>query len=138
MSNFVLFNIGVSLSDPAWAAVVSSRYWTQTAVCTLHCESIIACGSCAARAALSRRSGGFTWRRAAPAAPGALISYKKPITKKMINEYQKEEQVRSYMIDGEARKYMGATYFEELKSTNRLESVLKDLCTGGFLGNRFI
>ncbi len=31
-------------------------------LCTLHCESIIARGSRAARAALSRRSGGFTLR----------------------------------------------------------------------------
>ncbi len=40
-----------------------TRYWTEIAVCTLHCESIITRGSCAARAALSRRSGGCTRRR---------------------------------------------------------------------------
>jgi hypothetical protein len=63
ISNFVFFDIGVSLSDPAWAAVAPTWYWTQIAGCTLHCESIIARGSCAARAALSRRSGGCTrWR----------------------------------------------------------------------------
>jgi hypothetical protein len=31
--NFVFFDIGVSLSDPAWAAVAPTRYWTQIAVC---------------------------------------------------------------------------------------------------------
>ena len=58
------------------------------------------------------------------------------ITKEMIKEYQDEEQAKPFMIDGEARKYMGATYepqfpvpFEELKSTDRLETVLKDLYT---------
>jgi hypothetical protein len=66
ISNFVFFNIGISLSDPAWAAVAPTRYWTQIAVCSLHCESIIARGSCTARAALSRRSGA-----AAPATPAA-------------------------------------------------------------------
>jgi hypothetical protein len=59
----VFFDIGVSLSDPAWAAVAPARYWSQIAVCTLHCESIITRGSCAARAALSRRSEGCTRRR---------------------------------------------------------------------------
>ena len=56
------------------------------------------------------------------------------ITKEMIKEYQDEERAKPFMIDGEARKYMGATYepqfpvpFEELKSTDRLETVLKDL-----------
>jgi hypothetical protein len=55
----------VLLSDPgpAWAAVAPTRYSTQIAVCTLHCESIIARGSCAARVALSRRSRGCTRRR---------------------------------------------------------------------------
>ncbi len=77
ISNFVFFDIGVSLSDPAWAAVAptSSRYWSQIAVCTLHCDSIImiARGSCAALAALrlSRSSGGCTRRRRAAAAPAA-------------------------------------------------------------------
>ena len=58
------------------------------------------------------------------------------ITKEMIKEYQDEERAKPFMIDGEARKYMGATYepefpvpFEELKSTDRLETVLKDLYT---------
>jgi hypothetical protein len=51
------------LSDLAWAAAAPTLYWTQIAVCTLHCESMIARGSCAARAALSRRSGGCTQRR---------------------------------------------------------------------------
>jgi hypothetical protein len=36
ISNFVFFDIGVSLSDPAWAAVAPTRYWTQIAVCA-HC-----------------------------------------------------------------------------------------------------
>jgi hypothetical protein len=63
MSNFVFFDIGVSLSDAAWAAVAPTRYWTQIEVCTLHCESIIARGACAARAALSRCSWGCTWQR---------------------------------------------------------------------------
>ncbi len=62
ISKFVFFDIGVSLSDPAWAAVAPTRYWTRIAVCTLHCESIITRGSCAA-SALSRRSGGCTRRR---------------------------------------------------------------------------
>ncbi len=61
--NFVFFDIGVSLLDPAWATVAPTRYWTQIAVCTLQCESIIARGSYAARAALSCRSGGCTRRR---------------------------------------------------------------------------
>ena len=58
------------------------------------------------------------------------------ITKEMIQEYQEAEQERPYMIDGEARQYLGADYepqfpvsFEELKSTERLESALKDLYT---------
>jgi hypothetical protein len=55
ISNFVFFDFGVSLSGPAWAAAAPTRYWTQIAVCTLHCESIIARGSRTARAALSRR-----------------------------------------------------------------------------------
>ena len=63
ISNFVFFDLGVYLWDPAWAAVAPTLYWTQIAVCTLHCESIITRGSCAARAALSRRSGGCTRRR---------------------------------------------------------------------------
>jgi hypothetical protein len=58
ISNFVFFDICVSLSGPALAAVAPTRYWTQIAVCTLHCESIIARGSFAARAALSSSSGG--------------------------------------------------------------------------------
>jgi len=56
------------------------------------------------------------------------------ITKEMIQEYQDAEQARPYMIDGEARKYLGADYepqfpvsFEDLKSTERLETKLKDL-----------
>jgi hypothetical protein len=56
--NFVFFNIGVSFSDPAWAAVAPTWYWTQIAVCTLHYDSIIARGSCAARS-----SGGCTLQR---------------------------------------------------------------------------
>ena len=40
-----------------------TRYRTQIAVCTLHCKSIITRCSCAAWAALSRRSGGCTPRR---------------------------------------------------------------------------
>ncbi len=60
ISNLVLFDIGVSLSDPAWAALAPTRYWTQNAVCTLRCESIIARGACAA---MSRRSRGCTRRR---------------------------------------------------------------------------
>jgi hypothetical protein len=60
---FVSFDIGVSLSDPAWAAVAPTRHWTPIVVCTFHCESIIARGSCAARAALSRRTKGCTRRR---------------------------------------------------------------------------
>jgi hypothetical protein len=56
LSNFVFFDIDVSLSDPAWAAVAPTRYWTQIVVCTLHCESIIARGSCAARAAQAARA----------------------------------------------------------------------------------
>jgi hypothetical protein len=63
--NFVFFNIGVSFSDPAWAAVAPTWYWTQIAVCTLHYESIIARGSCAARAAASA---------AAPAAAAGVRS----------------------------------------------------------------
>jgi hypothetical protein len=64
ISNFVFFDIGVSLSDLAWAAVAPTRYWTQIVVCTLHCKSIIARGaSAAAGAALG---GAF-----APVAPGA-------------------------------------------------------------------
>jgi hypothetical protein len=65
ISNFMFIDIGVSWSDPAWAAVAPTRYWTQISVCTfkLHCESIIARGSCASRSALSRRSGGCTRRR---------------------------------------------------------------------------
>ncbi len=62
----VSFDIGVSLSDPAWAAVAPTLYWTQISVCTFHCgDSIIARGSesCAARAALGRRSRGCTRRR---------------------------------------------------------------------------
>jgi hypothetical protein len=59
---FMSFNIGVSSSDPAWAAVAITRYWTQITVCTFHCESIIARGSCAARATLSRHSRGCTRR----------------------------------------------------------------------------
>jgi hypothetical protein len=37
---FVSFNIGVSLSDTAWAAVTvaSTRYWTQISVCTMYCQ----------------------------------------------------------------------------------------------------
>ncbi len=35
-SNFVFFDIGDSLLDPAWAAVDPTRYWTQIAVCA-HC-----------------------------------------------------------------------------------------------------
>jgi hypothetical protein len=64
---FVPFNIGVSLSDPAWAAVAptQARYWTEIAMYTFHCESIIARGSCTARATAAL--GGA----AAPAAPGA-------------------------------------------------------------------
>jgi hypothetical protein len=45
ISNFVFFDIGVSLSVTAWAAVAPTRYWTQIAVCTLHCESIITRGT---------------------------------------------------------------------------------------------
>jgi hypothetical protein len=66
ISNFVFFNVGVSLSDPAWAAVAPTWYCTQNVACTLHCEScesIIARGSCAVWAALSRRSRGCTQRR---------------------------------------------------------------------------
>ena len=37
ISNFVFFDIGVSLSDTARAAVAPSRYWTQIVVCILHC-----------------------------------------------------------------------------------------------------
>ncbi len=40
-------------------------------MCTLHCESIITRGTCTARAALSRRSGGYTRRRGRTAAPAA-------------------------------------------------------------------
>jgi hypothetical protein len=60
VSNFVFFDIGFFCRiQPGLPA----RYWTQIAVCTLHCKSIIFRGSCAARAALSRRSGGCTRRR---------------------------------------------------------------------------
>jgi hypothetical protein len=57
ISNFVFFAIGVSLSDPAWAAVAPTLYWIQIAVCTLHCQCkpITTRGSCAARAVWQRR-----------------------------------------------------------------------------------
>jgi hypothetical protein len=60
ISNFVFFDICVSLKDPSWAAVAPTLYWTQIVVYILHCESIINRDSCAALAALSRRSGGCT------------------------------------------------------------------------------
>jgi hypothetical protein len=78
ISNFDFFDVVCSLSDPAWVAVVPTRYWTQNTVCTLHCESIIARGSwhphappgppsaAAAEAAL-----GGAAAPAAPAAPAA-------------------------------------------------------------------
>ena len=50
-----------------------TRYRTQIAVCTLHCKSIITRGSCAARAALSRRSGGCTPRRGSTRCTGRSI-----------------------------------------------------------------
>ncbi len=37
ISNFVFFDIGVPSTDPAWAAVASTRYWTKIVVCRLHC-----------------------------------------------------------------------------------------------------
>jgi len=50
------------------------------------------------------------------------------ITKEMIKEYQEEEQAKPFMVDGEARKYMGATYepqfpvsFGELRHPDILE-----------------
>jgi hypothetical protein len=56
VSSILVFFCRIQPGLPSW-------YWTQIAVCTLHCESIIARGSCAARAALSRSSGGCTRRR---------------------------------------------------------------------------
>jgi hypothetical protein len=47
ISNFVFFDIGVSLSDPVLAAVAPARYWI--AVCTLQCKSTIDRKLCAAR-----------------------------------------------------------------------------------------
>jgi hypothetical protein len=75
ISNFVFFIIGVSLSDLAWAAVAPTRYWTQIAVCTLHCESIIARGSCAAMAGGCTRRRGRTGRtgRSCGAAPAGAV-----------------------------------------------------------------
>lgn len=53
------------------------------------------------------------------------------ITKEMIKEYQEEEQAKPFMVEGEARKYMGATYepqfpvpFEELKSTDEIDAII--------------
>ena len=53
------------------------------------------------------------------------------ITKEMIQQYQEEEQARPFMIDGEARKYMGATYepqfpvsFENLKTTDEIDAII--------------
>ena len=55
------------------------------------------------------------------------------ITKEMIKEYQEEEQAKPFMIDGEARKYMGATYdpqfpvpFNELRNTDVLDDAIKE------------
>ena len=50
-----------------------TRYRTQIAVCTLHCKSIITRCSCAAWAALSRRSGGCTPRRGRTRCTGRSI-----------------------------------------------------------------
>jgi hypothetical protein len=47
ISMFVSFDISVSLSDTAWAAVAPTRYWTQIAVCTIYCQ----CCQCCALAA---------------------------------------------------------------------------------------
>ncbi len=53
------------------------------------------------------------------------------ITKEMIKEYQ-EEQDKPLIIDGEARKYMKATYepqfpvsFENLKSTDKIDEIIQ-------------
>jgi hypothetical protein len=61
-SNFMFFNISVSLSDPAWTAVAPTQDWIQIVVCTLHCQATIASSSCAARASLSHCSRGCTRR----------------------------------------------------------------------------
>ena len=39
------------------------------------------------------------------------------ITKEMIKEYQEEEQAKPFLVDGEARKYMGATYEPQFETT---------------------
>jgi hypothetical protein len=53
------------------------------------------------------------------------------ITKEMIQEYQDLEQARPYMVDGEARKYMGADYepefpvpFENLQTTDEIDAII--------------
>lgn len=53
------------------------------------------------------------------------------ITKEMIQKYQEEEQARPFMVDGEARKYMGATYepqfpvsFESLQTTEQIDDII--------------
>ena len=55
------------------------------------------------------------------------------ITKEMIQEYQEEEKAKPFMIDGEARKYMGADYepqfpvsFGELRNPDILEEAVKN------------
>jgi hypothetical protein len=68
---FVSFDIGISLSDPAWAAVAPTRYWTQIAVCTFHCESIIAVAHASPGPPSASAAGAALGGAAASAASGA-------------------------------------------------------------------
>ncbi len=71
----MFFDISVSLSEPAWAAVAPTRFWTQIVVCLLHYKINTNQSSPVAHAppgppsaaAAGATLGGAT----APAAPGA-------------------------------------------------------------------
>ncbi len=71
-----------------------TRYWTQIAVCTLHCESIITRGSCAARAALSRRSGGCTRRRGSTRCTGRSTRRSPPPSASILMAARRERAPR--------------------------------------------
>ncbi len=49
------------------------------------------------------------------------------ITKEMIQEYQEAEKARPYMVDGEARKYMGATYEPEFQFPYENVELIEDI-----------
>ena len=53
------------------------------------------------------------------------------ITKEMIQQYQEDEQAKPYMVDGEARQYLGATYepqfekpFENMRTVDEIDDII--------------